>query len=325
MSRTVSAALKAGLAANPHRLVRLLTIKRPDGAVFRLCDGNRDVIVGADTYTAKPGFRTSQVTLTNDGNVGTLDLALPNAPAFQFSTGNILAGVWEHSSVSLAIADRSQPTAGVMEIFEGLIGAASYEDDGQGFYTFEVRGRIDLGRAMLVETYGPTCRADLGDARCRWPLLSNGRTGTVNTIAGRTITATLSDVPANGYLDGGTLQWQSGANKGFAQEVRRQIGGSISLWLSPRFPIAKGDTFTVYPGCDKRLETCMAKFNNLVNFQGEPYLPGSDFKLSYESVRQEVKEVPVVVPAPVEEPRKDQYIPIGWYGDSSGNNVTYNP
>jgi uncharacterized phage protein (TIGR02218 family) len=30
-------------------------------------------------------------------------------------------------------------------------------------------------------------------------------------------------------------------------------------------------------GCDKRLETCRLKFNNILNFQGFPDLPGEDW------------------------------------------------
>jgi len=42
-----------------------------------------------------------------------------------------------------------------------------------------------------------------------------------------------------------------------------------------------GDTFTIAPGCDKNVTTCKNKFSNVVNFHGEPYLPGRDFLLTY--------------------------------------------
>jgi uncharacterized phage protein (TIGR02218 family) len=37
-----------------------------------------------------------------------------------------------------------------------------------------------------------------------------------------------------------------------------------------------GDTFTLTAGCDHRKDTCKNKFNNLVNFRGEPFVPGQD-------------------------------------------------
>jgi len=38
-----------------------------------------------------------------------------------------------------------------------------------------------------------------------------------------------------------------------------------------------GDVFTIYPGCQKRLQQdCITKFSNGINFGGFPYLPGID-------------------------------------------------
>jgi len=37
-----------------------------------------------------------------------------------------------------------------------------------------------------------------------------------------------------------------------------------------------GDAFTAYPGCDKTQNTCTAKFNNLANFEGFPYVPAPE-------------------------------------------------
>lgn len=42
------------------------------------------------------------------------------------------------------------------------------------------------------------------------------------------------------------------------------------------FPVAPGDTFTVQAGCNRLLSTCKAKFNNVINFRGEPNIPGTD-------------------------------------------------
>ena len=45
--------------------------------------------------------------------------------------------------------------------------------------------------------------------------------------------------------------------------------------------IAVSDGFTVTAGCDKQLETCKTKFDNVVNFRGFPHMPGNDFAVSY--------------------------------------------
>jgi len=54
--------------------------------------------------------------------------------------------------------------------------------------------------------------------------------------------------------------------------------GSGIFVLTQALPYAPaaGDTFVVYPGCDKSQRTCRLKFNNLANFGGFPYVPAPE-------------------------------------------------
>ncbi len=64
-------------------------------------------------------------------------------------------------------------------------------------------------------------------------------------------------------------------------KAHRTVGGRAELDLWRRMPAASaaGDTFRVSAGCDKRLSTCRAKFDNLLNHRGFPHMPGNDFVL----------------------------------------------
>jgi uncharacterized phage protein (TIGR02218 family) len=44
--------------------------------------------------------------------------------------------------------------------------------------------------------------------------------------------------------------------------------------------LAVGDRVRLTAGCDKRMETCRLKFNNFLNFQGFPDLPGEDWVMA---------------------------------------------
>ena len=50
--------------------------------------------------------------------------------------------------------------------------------------------------------------------------------------------------------------------------------------------IAEGDLVRLEAGCDKRTETCRLKFNNFLNFQGFPHVPGEDWLMGYPSENQ---------------------------------------
>ena len=42
------------------------------------------------------------------------------------------------------------------------------------------------------------------------------------------------------------------------------------------YPLTVGDAYSVSAGCDRLFGTCKARYNNVVNFRGEPYIPGQD-------------------------------------------------
>lgn len=88
---------------------------------------------------------------------------------------------------------------------------------------------------------------------------------------------------ATGYFKYGVLTFTSGANAGVQAGVNSftQSSGGAFTMRNP-FPVAPsiGDTFSVYPGCDKQQATCSnastsvgAPFNNLPHFSGQPYIP----------------------------------------------------
>jgi hypothetical protein len=80
-------------------------------------------------------------------------------------------------------------------------------------------------------------------------------------------------IQSGGYFDHGQLTFTSGVNNGIHRRV--DTYGSGTFKLMPGLPTAPaaGDTFTVIPGCDKQYSTCDAKYHNLVNFPGQPFIP----------------------------------------------------
>ena len=88
----------------------------------------------------------------------------------------------------------------------------------------------------------------------------------------------------NGYYGYGVLTFTTGQNRGLSIEVKSYVGGDFFMQLPFPFPIALGDRFKVVAGCAGRLiPDCKTKFNNVINFRGEPYLPGVDQAVTYGS------------------------------------------
>ncbi|CAJ3065672.1 Uncharacterized conserved protein [Burkholderia pseudomallei] len=83
-----------------------------------------------------------------------------------------------------------------------------------------------------------------------------------------------------GYFAYGKVTWLTGQNAGFSMEVKSFAPGVVTLAMAMPYPIAVGDTYTITAGCDKTIGTCSARYNNILHFRGEPYIPGPDILLS---------------------------------------------
>jgi hypothetical protein len=115
------------------------------------------------------------------------------------------------------------------------------------------------------------------------------RTGSVVGVVDRTSFTAAIDEPraVDSWFAGGVLTWETGANTGRSIEVKAwtQATSLIELFLPMGYAIEIGDAFRIHPGCDKRLATCIDRFANVLNFRGEPYVPGQDALMSYPDAR----------------------------------------
>lgn len=121
---------------------------------------------------------------------------------------------------------------------------------------------------------------------------SGNQVSFTNTVPGRIGQITKGGDTHNGILirdfgalpfAGGHVTWLDGDNVGRSMEIKEYDGatGIVTLWLGMYFQIKAGDRFFVYPGCNKRRDTCVFTFNNILNFRAEPDMPMLDRTLSY--------------------------------------------
>ena len=112
-------------------------------------------------------------------------------------------------------------------------------------------------------------------------------TGVVDTSEGRsafTLTSAFLDtVPDAKWPDDwfahGLLTFESGDNAGKRLEIKNWTRATrrLELQFPANYLIKPGDVISMTAGCDKSRETCQAKFANVLNYRGEPDVPGVDF------------------------------------------------
>ena len=91
------------------------------------------------------------------------------------------------------------------------------------------------------------------------------------------------DEPIANAYGGGVLRWFGGANGGLVSAIAASAGATVTLRAPPPFAAEAGALAQLVEGCDKSVATCAARFANIANFRGEPYLPGIDLLTRYPS------------------------------------------
>jgi len=218
------------------------------------------------------------------------------APGGALDDGTTIDSLMQSAVVASTDGSRVLTVEAATAASGGDLTAAVLNAGGSGYAPGDT-GTIQLGNgdaAYEIDT------VDGGGAVLTFHITAAGSGYTTGTNVGTTTTSGAGDglftvdttaaaiVPATGIvdlgrpLDGGLLTWTGGNNAGLSIEAKYVdiTAGEITLYLPTFLAIQVGDTFRLLPPCDKTIGRCIG-YKNAVNFQGEPYVPGSDWELNY--------------------------------------------
>lgn len=273
--------MAAHLAAEVMTLATCWRITRRDAVEQCFTDHDSDLVVDGQTYLARSGIVPSAVTSQAGLAVDNLELeGLLDDESI--TREGLLGGLYDHAELEIFMVDYASPDDGRLHVKTGWLGEVTLRD---GVFVAEVRGISAALQQTIGEVYTPTCRAQLGDTRCKKSLASFTFTGTIDTVENEYLVTDAARGQANGYFAYGKITFTSGANAGLSMEIRDFANGRFTLFLPLPNPVGVGDSYSVVAGCDKRLDTCISRFANAVNFRGEPHLPGNDKILETSATR----------------------------------------
>lgn len=275
--RTVSTGFAAHLAEPVKTLAMCFLLTRPDGTQYGFTNHDQTLTFDGVDYLAHTGFIPTAMEVSDNLAVDNLDIEALFSDE-RLTDAEIRAGLFDYSTVEYFQVNWRDlsPTMGRNLLKVGTIGEITRH---RRVFVAEVRGPSQHMQQVVGEVLTPTCRAQLGDARCKVDLPAITVTGTVTFVDTklRRMFADSARTEADGLFNYGLLTWTTGANANVKMEVKTfTVGGTFDLFLEVPAPIEVGDQYSVYPGCDKLWNTCHVKFDNIVNFRGEPYLVGKD-------------------------------------------------
>lgn len=278
-------ALQAHLDDGTTTLAWCWRITRADGVSFGFTDHDCTLLFEGTEFEPESGFAASEIRAGSDLSVDAQD-AEGVLSSDRITETDILDGRWDAAEVELWRVNWADTSQRVL-MRRGAVGQIRR---GRMAFVAEVRSLAHVLGQTVGRTFQAGCDAGLGDARCGVDLddpAYKGSGAVIDLLRDRAFTASGLGGFEAGWFSFGTIHWTSGANTGRRAEVLAHdlVDGIAVLTLleAPVRAITESDGFTIRAGCDKRIETCSAKFSNVANFRGFPHIPGQDTILRYAS------------------------------------------
>lgn len=252
-------------------------IVRLDNLVQGFTNYDKDITIDGVIYKAATGFNSTAFNQDNTLAVRNLEIE-SIISSDSITEADLIGGKYDYAAVDVFICRWDNPPSSLslnppehILMVRGIMGQISMSNRR---YSAEVRSISQLLQQQISTTTTIECRAVFGDSKCTKNLLS--------LTDGLTITAvtnnrqfTVNSSRANGFYDLGEITFNSGNNNGIKAMVLSYSSGVIQLFESLPYPLVVGNTLIAIAGCNKTVQACR-NFNNIINYQGEPDIPGED-------------------------------------------------
>jgi uncharacterized phage protein (TIGR02218 family) len=247
-------------------------LERRDGVTLGFTSHDRDVEIDGLTYRASPGLLPTSVVETSGLDAGGLEVK-GALTADALRAEDLRAGIWDGASLDIFLFDWSDPDAGIRPLASGTLGAIEFSANS---FSVDIEGPAARLSMPVAPFTSPTCRARFCDAQCG--LNAQRFRHRATAIAVNSVSVSIGGIGALdlALFEYGELRWLGGRNCGKRHMIVGTTADSVVLERPPSFEIDPDTPVELLQGCDKLLATCAARFGNVVNFRGEPHLPGND-------------------------------------------------
>lgn len=270
------------IASELTTLATCFRIELQDGRILGFTTNVRSVVFEDEPsliYETASASKTA-FSSTNTMSVDNIDATIL-LDSDKITKQDLEKGVYDNSKIRVFRFDYSIKPYNynnIDKVVEGIVGEVTRNKNS---YSTEFRSKTQFMQNTVVNVVAPTCRATLGDSKCRKDLTDFTFYANISAVNDfTTFTIDLSTAKEDHYFAYGTVEFLSGESVGLIQEIKDNTGNLIKLQLPSVYTFAVNDQIKIIAGCDKKKATCKDKFNNVVNFRGFSFVPGLDNLIS---------------------------------------------
>jgi uncharacterized phage protein (TIGR02218 family) len=250
-------------------------IERQDGVALGFTSHNRDLWFDGLLHRAAPGMLPSAI--RRDSSLNADNAEVSGALTHDAITASDLeAGRYDSARIAIGLVDWE--TLEHDTLYRGEVGAIG-EDAGS--FATELRSAKSVLSEDNVPRTSPTCRAQFCGRSCTLSATRFTHEATVASIDFGSNRAVFTGGPFAANMLNGHVRWLDGPHAGVRMEVVGVEGPALEVDQTLDQGLRTGMRAQLREGCDHTLDTCVNRFANSVNFQGEPFLPGNDLLAHY--------------------------------------------
>lgn len=253
-------------------------IYRRDGVTLGFTTHDRDLRFGGVLHRAAPGLLPSAVrrTIRLSDDEAEVEGALGHDTIRE---EDIVNGRFDGARIESGIVDWE--TLDHASLYTGSIAAVTRDASGFSAQLCSAKADLDIDP---VPRASPSCRARFCGPGCG---LSAERFTSRTRILSIDFEANsvAVDHTSPALFENGELRFLDGPQAGMVMRIVAASSGALELDVPLGSEVAEGMRVLVREGCGKTIAMCATRFDNAVNFQGEPHLPGNDLLAQYPQPR----------------------------------------
>lgn len=160
--KNLTAGHKAYLASEQTNEATCWLITRTDGVQKGFTDSDVELVIDGITYYPQTGFTPSAIRTAADLSVDNLEV-VALLDSSEISEVDLIAGLYDYAEIRIFEVNRNDVTM-INKWRRGFFGNINIR---RGQFSVEMRGLMQHLQQVTGELYSVTCRADLGDTRCK--------------------------------------------------------------------------------------------------------------------------------------------------------------